>query len=122
MLKGLTGSVVVEKVLLYLANYGEGYPREIARVFGFNLSAVQGRLDRLENGGIVVSRLRGRTRLYVINPRWFLRDELLKLLQRALEAVPRSEIEKYFRNRTRPRRRGKPLRIETRRLGTGPRP
>ena len=109
MLEGLTGSAVVEQVLLYLANYAEGYPREIARTFGLNLSAVQGRLDRLERGGIVVSRMRGRTRLYVLNPRWAFRDELLALLRRALATVPPGETMKNYRNRTRPRRRGKPL-------------
>jgi len=108
MLEGLTGSVVAEKILLFLANYSEGYPREIARIFGLNLSAVQGLLDRLERGGIVVSRLRGRTRLYVLNPRWAFRDELLALLKSALAAVPPDETRKYFRARTRPRRRGKP--------------
>jgi predicted transcriptional regulator len=109
MLEGLTGSAVAEKILLYLANYADGYPREIARTFGMNLSAVQGRLDRLERGGIVVSRLRGRTRLYVFNPRWAFRDELLILLRRVLAVTPPDEIRKYYRNRTRPRRRGKPV-------------
>jgi DNA-binding transcriptional ArsR family regulator len=109
MLEGLTGSPVAEKVLLYLANYGEGYPREIARAFGMNLSAVQGRCDRLERGGIVVSRLRGRTRLYVLNPRWAFRDELLVLLKRVLAVTPPDEVRRYYRMRTRPRRRGKPL-------------
>jgi len=109
MLKGLIGSAVAEKVLLFLANYSEGYPREIARTFDLNLSAVQGRLDRLERGGIVVSRLRGRTRLYVFNPRWAFREELLALLRRALAAIPPDEVRRFYRNRTRPRRRGKPL-------------
>jgi len=109
MLEGLTGSAVVEKVLLFLANYAEGYPREIARTFGLNLSAVQGRLDRLERGGVVVSRLRGRTRLYVLNPRWAFRDELIALLNRVLLAVPPEDVRRYYRGRVRPRRRGKPL-------------
>ena len=109
MLEGLTGSAVAEKVLLFLANYDEGYPREIARNFGLNLSAVQGRLDRLERGGIVVSRLRGRTRLYQLNPRWAFRDELLALLRRVLYAMTPDETRRYYRGRTRPRRRGKPL-------------
>ncbi len=73
------------------------------------LSAVQGRLDRLERGGIVVSRLRGRTRLYQLNPRWAFRDELLALLRRGLYAMTPDETRRYYRGRTRPRRRGKPL-------------
>ena len=108
MIEGLLGSAVAEKALLFLANYGDGYPREIARTFGLNLSAVQGRLDRLERGGVVVSRLRGRTRLYFINPRWAFREELLAMLKRVLAVTPRDEQKRYFRMRTRPRRRGKP--------------
>lgn len=108
MLQALFGSRVAEQALLFLANYGDGYPREIARTFDFNVSAVQGRLDRLERGGIVVSRLRGRTRIYTLNPRWAFRDELVALLQRALGAVSEREREQYFSARTRPRRRGKP--------------
>ena len=106
---GLFGGAAAERSLLFLANYGEGYPREIARTFGLNLSSVQGQLDRFEAAGVLSSRLRGRTRLYVINPRYAFRQELSALLSRMLESASEQERERYFRARTRPRRRGKPL-------------
>jgi DNA-binding transcriptional ArsR family regulator len=106
---GLFGGEAAERVLLFLANYGEGYPREIARTFGLSLSSVQGQLDRFEAAGVVASRLRGRTRLYVFSPRYPFRRELLLLLSRMLEGVGEEERKRFFRQRTRPRRRGKPL-------------
>ena len=105
----LFGGIAAERCLLFLANYGEGYPREIARNFGISLSSVQGQLDRLEAAGVVVSRLRGRTRLYVLNPRWAFLPQLEALLERMLETAGEEERRRYYRRRTRPRRRGKPL-------------
>ncbi len=108
MKPGVFGGEAAERCLLFLANYGEGYPREIARTFGLNLSSVQGQLDRFETAGVVASRLRGHTRLYVIDPRWPFRRELLALLERMLEAAGEEERRRFYRRRTRPRRRGKP--------------
>ena len=55
------------------------------------------------------SRLVGRTRLYTWNPRFALKTELRALLAGALAQMPREEVRKYFRERRRPRRAGKPL-------------
>jgi DNA-binding transcriptional ArsR family regulator len=109
MLDNLLGNKTAERVLLYLANYGQGYPREIAATFGSSVSVVLKQLTRLENGGILVSRMLGRTRLYELNPRWFFYKELKALLEKALAALPAEEVKKYYRARRRPRRAGKPL-------------
>jgi hypothetical protein len=66
-------------------------------------------LARLEEGGILVSRLLGRTRIYELNPRWFFHKELKALLEKALGALPPDEVKKHYRARQRPRRAGKPL-------------
>lgn len=108
MLESLVGNKTAERVLLFLQAYGEGYAQQIADRFGISLSAVQRQLTRLERGGIVVSQLKGRTRLYVFNPRWPFRSELQSLLKKALSYLPDSELEPYYRSRTRPRRKGKP--------------
>lgn len=109
MLEGLFGNVIVEKIFFFLKTYGEGYPLGIARVFGEPVNRIQQQLKRLENGGIVVSRLAGNVRLYTLNPRYPFLEELKTLISKAFEFVPEKEKRKYYRMRTRPRRAGKPL-------------
>jgi hypothetical protein len=109
ILAGLTGNETASKVLLYLASYGSGYPRGISETFKVAISPVQRQLERLEREGILVSRLIGKTRVYEWNPRCFYLDELKALLAKALERLPDQLREKYFLQRTRPRRKGKPL-------------
>jgi hypothetical protein len=109
LLAGLLGSETAEKVLLYLKNYGAGYPRGIATIYEIPVSQVQRQLERFEREGVVVSRLIGRTREYQWNPKYFFREELDALLGKALANLPENYQTKYFRKRTRPRRKGKPL-------------
>jgi predicted ArsR family transcriptional regulator len=109
MLEALFGNSTAEKVLLYIANYGEGHINGIARRFGISPSQVQKQLIRLEAGGILVARTFGNARIFSLNPRWAFRKELLKLLEKTLLRLPEEDIKKYFRQRTRPRRTGKEL-------------
>jgi len=109
MLEKLFGNRTVERVLLFVYTYGEGYAQEIADTFNISLSAVQRQLERLEVGGILVNQLKGRTRVFTWNPRWPFLSELKALLKKALAYLPESQQEQYFRRRTRPRRTGKPL-------------
>ena len=75
MLEGLFGNIIIEKILFFLFVYGEGYPLGIARVFGVPVNRIQQQLKRLENGGIIASRLIGKVRLYTFNPRFpFLKE------------------------------------------------
>jgi predicted transcriptional regulator len=94
MLEPLFGSKITEKILLFLLVYGTGYIREIARLFNFNVNAVAFQLDRLENGGVIVSQMKGKIRLYSLNPRYFFLNELKALLQKAKDALPEEEVEK----------------------------
>ena len=109
LLSGIFGSETAEKVLLYLKNYESGYPRGIATIFAIPVSQVQRQLERFEREGILVSRMIGRTREYLWNPRYFFLEELKALLEKALSNLPKEYQEKYFRSRMRPRRKGKPL-------------
>lgn len=109
ILSGLFGNETAEKVLLFLENYGSGYPRQIALAFGLSVSQTQNQLERLERDGVIVSRLVGKTRVYEWNPRYLFLPELKAMLDKALKRLPESIQEKYFRARTRPRRKGKPL-------------
>ena len=83
MLRSLLGSRTREQVLYYLVEHDEGYARGIAAESGCALDTVQKQLKRLEKGGITRSRTLGRTRVYVLNPDYPLKDELLVLLRAA---------------------------------------
>jgi len=109
MLEPLLGSLNCERVLLFLTARDEGYAREIARFFATGLGPVQKQLEKLEAGGVVFSRLAGRTRLYALNPRYPFLQELRGLLEKALSFYPEEAREELLLNRRRPRRTGKPL-------------
>ena len=108
MIEALVGNGTVEKVLFFLATYGDGYAKQMADIFRLRISGIQQQLRRLENGGVVVSRLVGRTRVYSFNPNCYFLAELRQLLEKAMVALPEKELAQYYRRRTRPRRTGKP--------------
>lgn len=109
MLEPLLGSRNRERVLLFLYARGEGYPREMARFFQTDLDPIRKQLVKLELGGILYSRLAGRTRLFAFNPRYPFLAELKKLLEKTLSFYPEKDQDELLLNRRRPRRRGKPL-------------
>ena len=108
MLEPLFDSAVKEKILLAVLARGESYPRELARIFGVPVYAVQYQLGNLEKGGVLYSRLRGRTRLYGFNPRYPFRKELVALLEKAQRFLHDRRAAAWFEPRLRPRRAGKP--------------
>ena len=109
MFESLFGNATANRVLLFLARFGEGYPRQIANHFSISLNMVQLQLEKLEIAGIVVSQLKGRTRIYQWNPRYPFRRELLALLNKAFDFMSEEQITQFYTRRTRPRRKGKPL-------------
>lgn len=109
ILEPLFGSKNRERVLVFLQAREEGYAREIARFFETGLFPIQNQLERLEAGGVIVSRKVGRTVLYQFNPRYALLEELKALLDKAVSYYPEEMKEKTLMNRRRPRRRGKPI-------------
>jgi len=102
MLESLLGNATIEKILLYLHVYGEGYGRQISRIFGIPFNGVYQQVRRLENGGIIAGVNCGRTRILRINPRYPFKKELTALLARAMEFIPEESKKRYFTNRTRP--------------------
>jgi DNA-binding transcriptional ArsR family regulator len=108
MLSILFGSPLREKILLYLLECDEAYSLELSKNFEASLYAVQNQLRRLEEAGILASRTAGKTRLYSLNPRYFLRQELEALLRKDFQALPEEDVRAYYRPRKRPRRAGKP--------------
>jgi len=109
MLEPLLGSLNCERVLVFILARKEGYAREMARFFETDLDPIQKQLDKLELGGVLVSRAAGRTRLYEFNPRYAFVKELQQLLQKALSFYPAEDRERLVMVRRRPRRKGKPL-------------
>jgi hypothetical protein len=103
------GSVTTKRVLLHLFHYGEIHARAIAQDFNTSPSPFERQLNRLEDAGVLVSRLVGRTRLYQFNPKSAYTNALKKLVEVAYETMPLSEREKVFQERRRPRRKGKPV-------------
>jgi DNA-binding transcriptional ArsR family regulator len=109
MLEPLFESESKEKALLYIYTHGESYPREIARSLGLYVNTVQYQLLKLENGGVLYSKLKGRIRLFGINPRYPFKKELEALLDKTLTFIPEAERQELYAPRLRPRRTGKPL-------------
>ena len=108
VLESLFGSKNRERVLIFLQAREAGYAREIARFFETDHFPIQNQLERLEGGGVIVSREVGRTVLYDFNPRYAFLIELKALLEKAISYYPDDLQERLLMNRRRPRRRGKP--------------
>ncbi len=108
MLEPLLGSISKERVLFFINARGEGYARDIARFFATDLTPVQRQLDGLERGGILASRLAGRTRLYTFDPRYPLLTELKMFLATAISFYPAEEQDRLLIVSQRPRRSGRP--------------
>lgn len=109
MIETILGSEVLERVLIYLLLRENGYGREIATFFEIDVNQIQKQLKKLEGGGVLVSFLEGRTRVYQFNPSYIFLPELKALLSKAFQFYPQDEIERLKMNRRRPRRSGKPL-------------
>lgn len=109
MLEPVLGSISCERVLVFLAAREEGYAREIAGFFSVALAPLQKQLDKLEAGGVLVSRSVGRTRLYTFNPRYPMLQELKAFLAKAISFYDEELQSRLILDRRRPRRRGKPL-------------
>jgi DNA-binding transcriptional ArsR family regulator len=109
MLEPLFESTAKERILLFLHAHGESYPREIARALGLYVNAVQYQLLKMEKGGVLYSKLRGKVRLFGMNPRYPFKKELASLLEKALSFMTDTESSRLYKPRLRPRRTGKPL-------------
>lgn len=109
-LEALFGGQAAAKVLLFIENYGEGYASSIARTFEMPVSEIQKQLKKFEAAGILVGRQVGTSRVFSWNPRDPALDGLRELLKSTLEyGIPSDRLKKYYRQRRRPRRKGKPL-------------
>lgn len=109
MLEGIFGNQTTERVLLSLFHYGETYVAAIAKDFNVAENPIRAQLDRLEQTGVIHSKLAGRTRLYSFNPKNPYTTPLKELVAVLYKAIPLKEREQIFKVRRRPRRKGKPV-------------
>ncbi len=108
MIEALLGSLSCERVLVFLQAREKGYARDMSAFFATSNRPIQLQLEKLEQGGILVSRMVGRTRVYEFNPRYPFLSELQALLGKVLSFYPEDEQARLLMNRRRPRRKGKP--------------
>jgi len=106
-LEAIFGNRTAASVLLYIENYESGYASKIAATYDMPVSIVQDQLAKLEEAGVLISRLVGRTRVFEFNPRNPTAKNLSNFLAAELEALPEEITKNYFRDRRRPRRTGK---------------
>jgi DNA-binding transcriptional ArsR family regulator len=111
MLEYLFANKNVEKILIYLSLHGKANASELRVVFGSALDPIQKTLRKLEDGGLLVSFLEGKTRVFQWNPRYAFLKEIQALAKKAYEYLPGDiqEIQYLTTKRKRPRKTGKPL-------------
>jgi DNA-binding transcriptional ArsR family regulator len=109
MLEAIFGNETVAAILLNIYHYEAIHARAIAR----NMEKVHGgivhQLDRLEAGGLLVSKEVGRTRVYSFNPKSPYTAPVKKIIQITYDALPVKVKENLFTERTRPRAKNKPV-------------
>lgn len=109
MLDQIFGSKSAEMTLFYMLVYKKGYARRLSTTVGLSLNAIQKQFIKFENAGIFVSFMEGRTRVFEWNPRYPFLKELQNLIQKGYDYLPEIDKDRYFKQRSRPRRTGKPL-------------
>ena len=109
MLEVILGTKNRELTLQYLLTFKEGYAREIAKYFDAPLPSIQNQLKNFEKGGLALSKMQGRTKVYFLNPRYAFLEEITTLLNRAKEFYKPELKAKFELQRQRPRRVEKPL-------------
>lgn len=109
VLDAIFGNRTAACVLLFLQCYGEGHALRIAKTFGFGLNMTQRQLKRLEEEGVLVSRLVGNIRLFSFNERNPSVRNLRQFLEAELKLLPDDQLKSFFRQRQRPRQTGKVL-------------
>lgn len=109
LLNPILGSEAAEQALIYIFAREQGYAREIARFFDTDLRGIQIQLEKFELGGVLVSKMIGKTRIFVFSPRYPFLKELRSLLEKTIQFYPQEMQDGLLLNRRRPRRKGKPL-------------
>lgn len=109
MLETIFGNETVATILLNIYHYDSIHARAIARNMGKVHAGINSQLDRLEAGGLLVSKEIGRSRVYSFNPKSPFTSPVKQMLQITYDSLPIKLKEKMFQERIRPRAKGKPV-------------
>lgn len=109
MLDKILGSEIAMKIMFHLVHYKEIYPSAVAKDYEITLSAVQKQFARFEEAGILVSKLVGKTRVYMFNQKSKVAKSFYEMVKLYYDGLSLSDKEKIFSTRRRPRRPGKPV-------------
>jgi DNA-binding transcriptional ArsR family regulator len=109
MLNKILGSETAMKIMLHLIHYGEIYPSAVAKDYNLALSGVQKQFQRFEEAGILVSKLVGKSRIYLFNKKSPVVKPFIELIKVYYDGLSLEDKEQLFSARRRPRRPGKPV-------------
>jgi DNA-binding transcriptional ArsR family regulator len=101
MLDKILGSDIAMKIMLHLVHYEEIYPSAVANDYELTLSAVQKQFARFEEAGILVSKLMGRTRVYMFNKKSKAAIKFYELVKVYYDGLSVKDKEKVFSERRR---------------------
>ena len=87
MLEPIFGGKNIERIFFFLLINQRCYGRQLCYIFSQALSPIQKALDRLERGGLIISFLEGKTRMYQFNPRYPFLQELKTLLKEIINGT-----------------------------------
>lgn len=103
------GGKAAAAVLLYLEAYESCYAKQIADAFKFSGSMVQKQLDKFQRNGLLRFEQVGRTKVYTFSPSNEMAQSLKIAARSALSVLSENDFLRFFNERRRPRREGKPL-------------
>lgn len=111
MLAYLFSNKNVEKVLMYLCLHEKAHATELRQSFDSALDPIQKTLKKLEEGGLLVSFLEGKTRVFQWNPKYPFLKEIQALARKVYSYLPEDikKVQYQAKKRKRPRKTEKPL-------------
>ncbi len=96
MLSALVSNQSTLKILFFLLLNGKCYAGQLSQRFATPLTPLQHALQKLEKGGILLSRYEGKTRYFEFNPHYPLLAELANLLKQAYSLLPTDQKKLYY--------------------------
>ncbi len=107
MLDKLFGNETLALILLNLYHYGEVYSALVEKNTGIASRPILNQLNKMEEAGIFVSRVVGRSRLYQFNPKSPVIRPLKEIINITYSNMTLKMKEEMFKERMRPRAKGK---------------
>lgn len=109
MLNKLFGNDTLALIFLNLYHYGEVYSALVEKNTGISSRPVLNQLNKMEEEGILISRVVGRSRLYQFNPKNPVIKPLKEIINITYSNMNIKMKEKMFKERLRPRAKGKDI-------------